>query len=56
MNSMDRLQLEKMINANDATDNTSQIRELRHSMRIHEDVATLLNLKHNYARLARTNP
>jgi hypothetical protein len=56
MNSMDRLQLEKMIQANDAADNTSQIRELRHSMRIHDDVATLLNLKHNYARLAKTHP
>jgi hypothetical protein len=56
MNSMDRLQLEKMIHANDAADNTSQIRDLRHSMRIHEDVATLLNLKRDYARLARTHP
>ena len=56
MNSVDRLQLEKMIQANDAADNTSQIRELRHSMRIHDDVATLLNLKHNYARLAKTHP
>ena len=56
MNSMDRIQLEKMIQANDAADNTLQIRELRHSMRIHEDVATLLNLKRDYARLARSNP
>ena len=56
MNSMDRLQLEKMIHANDAADNTSQIRDLRHSMLIHADVATLLNLKHDYARLARTHP
>ena len=56
LNSTDRLQLEKMIQANDAADNTEQIRELRHSMRIHEDVATLLNLKHDYARLAKTNP
>jgi hypothetical protein len=53
---MDRLQLEKMIQANDAADNTSQIRELRHSMRIHEDVGTLLNLKRDYARLAKTHP
>ena len=53
---MDRLQLEKMIQANDAADNTSQIRELRHSMRIHEDVGTLLNLKREYARLAKTHP
>ena len=56
MNSMDRIQLEKMIQANDAGDNTSQIRELRHSMRIHDDVATLLNLKRDYARLAKTHP
>lgn len=56
MNSMDRIQLEKMIQANDAADNTEHIRELRHSMRIHEDVATLLKLKHDYARLAKTNP
>ena len=56
MNSMDRIQLEKMIQANDAGDNTSQIRELKHSMRIHEDVATLLNLKRDYARLSKTHP
>ena len=56
MNSTDRLQLEKMIQANDAADNTSQIRELKHSMLIHGDVDTLLNLKRNYARLAKTNP
>jgi hypothetical protein len=56
MNSLDRLQLEKMIQANDAADNTSQIRDLKHSMLIHADVATLLNLKRDYARLAKTNP
>jgi len=56
MNSMDRIQLEKMIQANDAEDNTSQIRDLKHSMLIHQDVGTLINLKHDYARLARSNP
>ena len=56
MNSLDRLQLDKMIQANDAADNTSQIRDLKHSMLIHADVATLLNLKRDYARLAKTNP
>lgn len=56
MNSLDRIQLEKMIQANDAADNTSQIRDLKHSMLIHADVATLLNLKRDYARLARSNP
>jgi len=56
MNSSDRIQLEKMIQANDAADNTAQIRELKHSALIHQDVGTLLNLKRDYARLAKTNP
>ena len=56
MNSLDRIQLEKMIQANDAVDNTSQIRELKHSTLIHQDVGTLLNLKRDYARLTKTNP
>jgi hypothetical protein len=56
MNSMDRIQLEKMIQANDAADNTAQIRELKHSALIQQDVGTLLNLKRDYARLAKTNP
>jgi hypothetical protein len=56
MNSLDRIQLEKMIQANDAVDNTDQIRELKHSTLIHQDVGTLLNLKREYARLAKTNP
>jgi len=56
MNSMDRIQLEKMIQANDAADNTAQIRDLKHSALIQQDVGTLLNLKRDYARLAKTNP
>jgi hypothetical protein len=56
MNTQDRIQLEKMIQANDAEDNTAQIRDLKHSALIHQDVGTLLNLKRDYARLAKTNP
>lgn len=56
MNTHDRIQLEKMIQANDAEDNTAQIRDLKHSALIHQDVGTLLNLKREYARLAKTNP
>jgi len=56
MNTHDRIQLEKMIQANDAEDNTAQIRDLKHSAFIHQDVGTLLNLKRDYARLAKTNP
>ena len=56
MNHADRIQLEKMIQANDAEDNTAQIRGLKHSALIHQDVGTLLNLMRDYARLAKTNP
>jgi len=56
MNNMERIQLEKMIQANDAADNTTQIRDLKHSSLIHQDVGTLLNLKRDYARLAKTHP
>lgn len=56
MNNLDRIQLEKMIQANDAEDNTAQIRDLKHSALIHQDVGTMLNLKRDYARLAKTNP
>lgn len=56
MNNMERIQLEKMIQANDAADNTAQIRDLKHSSLIHQDVGTLLNLKREYARLAKTHP
>ena len=56
MNNIDRIQLEKMITANYAGDNTARIRELRHCMPIHVDVATLLNVKRDDARLAKTHP
>lgn len=44
-----RLQLQKMIKANDVEDQTSLIRELKHSVVLKKDIATLLSLKEKYA-------
>jgi hypothetical protein len=55
MNEMERIQLQKMINANETVDQTETIRQLKHSDAIRSDVLTLLNLKKEYARLAKSN-
>lgn len=52
----ERLNLEKMIKASDAADNTDKIRELKHSKLIENDVQELLNIKSKYKRLSQTNP
>ena len=56
MNPQERIQLGKMIDANQAKDYTDDIRKKRHSNLIREDVKKLLNLKRDYARLAKSNP
>jgi hypothetical protein len=45
MNAEQRLQLNDLIRANNSVDNTSLIRELKHSARIREDVKTVVLLK-----------
>jgi hypothetical protein len=45
MNPEQRIQLNDLIRANNSVDNTSLIRELKHSTRIWEDVKTILTLK-----------
>jgi len=45
MNDDQRLQLNEMIRANHSVDNTSLIRELKHSSAIWKDVTTILRLK-----------
>ena len=49
MDDKTRLQLQNMIKANNAEDQTSLIRELKHSDIFKKDIATLLNLKKQYA-------
>ncbi len=56
MNPQERIQLGKMIDANKAKDYTDDIRKKRHSNLIREDVKKMLNLKRDYARLAKSNP
>ena len=52
----ERLNLDKMIKASDAEDNTEKIRELKHSKMIENDIQELLNLKSKFSRLAQSNP
>jgi hypothetical protein len=55
MDNSDRLNLQKMINANDVVDCTNEIRNKKHSQLIKTDIQTLIDLKHKYARLRETN-
>ena len=49
---MDRIQLNKMIDANQVQDCTNEIREKKHSGKIAADVQRLVNLRQRYASLA----
>ena len=51
MNPDERLNLQRMIAANDVTDQTENIRKLRHADRIWEDVKTMTLLKNKYSRM-----
>tara|TARA_B100001094_G_C17949547_1_gene679813 strand:- start:95 stop:592 length:498 start_codon:yes stop_codon:yes gene_type:complete len=51
----DRLQLQKMIDANQAEDNTDTIRELKHSAKIRNDVNKLLQLKKTHHDMYKEN-
>lgn len=56
MNKEDRLNLQKMINANNVDDQTDIIRQTKHSVLIKEQVHDLLALKAKYPRLIKSNP
>ena len=56
MNDQEKIQLQKMIQANDTEDHTEVIRRVKHSTSITQDVMTMLKLKKEYARLAKSNP
>lgn len=56
MDNTDRLNLQKMINANDVVDCTGEIREKKHSQLIKADIQNFLDLKSKYPRLKETNP
>lgn len=56
MDDKSRLQLNKMIKANNVEDVTEDIRTKRHSEKIHADVTTMVRLKRDFARTARSTP
>ena len=56
MDKKQRLNLQDMIKGFDADDNTSKIRELRHSRLIKENVETMLILKKKYQRMSMIEP
>ena len=47
MDDKQRLNLQEMIKAYDADDNTSKIRQLKHSRLIRDEVEKMVNLKKN---------
>jgi hypothetical protein len=51
----DKVQLRQMIEKNNVVDKTEQIRELKHSAKIREDIIALIQLKTDYAELLRTD-
>ena len=56
MSNEDRLNLQKMINANDVEDQTHIIRDKKHSDLIREQVKDMMFLKKKYTRLEKSNP
>jgi len=51
----ERIHLDKMIRVNEAEDHTSQIRELKHSQKIFEDVNILMKIKKDWGSRATTD-
>ena len=56
MDDLDRIQLNKMITANNVEDCTEAIRNKKHSKKIRDDVTKMLDLKKKYSRLSKSNP
>jgi len=54
MDKIDRLQLEKMIKANNVEDVTEEIRSKRHSDLIRRDVIKMIEIKKKYSRIENT--
>jgi cell division protein YceG involved in septum cleavage len=56
MDSEQRIQLQKLVEANGTKDHTEVIRRVKHSSQIYVDVTTMIKLKRDYERLAKSNP
>lgn len=56
MDNQERLQLDKLVSANNVEDVTQNIRDRKHSSLIKDDIDKMLIVKRDYARLAVTSP
>jgi len=56
MDNTQRLQLDKLIRANNVEDITKDIRDRKHSSLIRDDVTKMVTIKKQYPRLSRSNP
>ena len=56
MDNKQRLQLDKLIRANNVEDVTQDIRDRKHSSLIRDNITTLMTIKKQYPRLSRSNP
>ncbi len=56
MNSKDRLNLKTLINETNCEDNTETIRNIKHSVKIRNDIRQLERIKKNHSDLRKTDP
>jgi len=56
MDNKERLQLNKLIKANNVEDVTQEIRDKKHSHKIRDDIRQMQYLKQEYARMSKSNP
>jgi hypothetical protein len=56
MNDEERLNLKKLISQNECADNTEQIRKIRHSNLIRDDIMKMQDLKKKHARVRKNDP
>lgn len=55
MNDAERIQLSKMLQANNAEDQTELIRKNKHASKIYDDIVILKKLRKEYSRLYKSN-
>jgi len=56
MNPEERLHLKRMVNEMECEDNTENIRKLKHSSKIRDDITAIQYLKHDKKDLRKSNP
>lgn len=56
MNTLDKLNLKKLINETECENNTENIRKLKHSSLIRQDILKMQNLKKKHFRMKNTDP